>query len=104
MEPDPDSSSRSLGPETPDAVPRFNAERFQAALARMPERRRAIFLAASRDGLGYAAIAEQAGLGVRDVERELVAALLELANALERPARRPLWRRVLARIGRMTGR
>ena len=102
MDPEPDSF-RTFS-ETPDAGSRRDAERILEALAEMPERRRTIFLAARRDGLSHATIAERTGLGVRDVEREIAAALLDIDAALEPMERVPPWRRLLAPLHRLTGR
>ena len=73
-------------------------ERIEAALARMPERRRAIFLAVRLDGTSYAEIAERSGLSVLQVEREIAAALLQLDDALCAAPHSPWWRRLLRRI------
>lgn len=72
--------------------------RLEARLQRMPERRRAIFLAVRFDRAGYAELAAQHGLTARQVEREFARALLQLDDALCCRRREPWWRRWLRRI------
>jgi len=59
----------------------------------MPERRRTIFLALRLDGASYAELAERTGLSVRQIERELAPALVQLRRAVREGACEPRWRR-----------
>nr|WP_255586984.1 sigma-70 region 4 domain-containing protein [Hephaestia mangrovi] len=69
------------------------------ALAQLPERQRAVYVALARDGLTYEALAERLGVGADEIERDFAAALATLAEAIDKPA--TLWRYRLARwIGR----
>ena len=68
-------------------------DRLESALARLPERRRVVFLAARQQGRDYVEIAERNGMSVRQVEREIAAALLQLDDAVA--GRVPWWRRLL---------
>lgn len=70
--------------------------RSEAALLTLPRRRRAIFLAVRLDGTSYAELAEQTGLSVRRVEREVASAIAHIDRCLEQRdalAPRPWWRR-----------
>jgi RNA polymerase sigma-70 factor (ECF subfamily) len=79
-------------------------ERLNRELRRMPKRRRMIFLAVRLDGASYIDLAEQTGLAVRQVEREIAAALLQLDDALCGRQSLPWWRRLLRVItGRRSG-
>lgn len=70
-------------------------ERLEIGLQSMPKRRRMIFLAVRQGGASYAELAEQTGLSVRQVEREIAAALLQLDDALCGGQSLPWWRRLL---------
>lgn len=52
--------------------------RLWKAIDAMPPRRREIFLMSRRDGMSYAAIAEELGLSVKTVENQLAKAMLTL--------------------------
>ncbi len=70
--------------------------RLEAALQTLPRRRRAIFLAVRLDGTSYAELAEQTGLSVRQVEREIARAIAQIDRFLERGKASPSrtwWRR-----------
>ena len=56
-------------------------QRLDIGLRRMPKRRRMIFLAVRLDGASYAELAERTGLSIRQVEREVAAALVQLDRA-----------------------
>lgn len=88
---------RSLAPIEPLPNEESNPEllaRIEAALRTLPRRRRAIFLAVCRDDASYAVLAEQTGLSIRQVEREVAAALVQIDRALHDPRPDPWWRRV----------
>jgi RNA polymerase sigma-70 factor (ECF subfamily) len=79
-------------------------QRLDTGLRRMPKRRRMIFLAVRLDDASYAELAERTGLAVRQVEREIAAALLQLDDALCGRQSLPWWRRLLRVItGRRSG-
>ncbi|MGN6622464.1 MAG: sigma factor-like helix-turn-helix DNA-binding protein, partial [Sphingomonas sp.] len=65
--------------------------RLVRALAQLPERQRAVYVAIARDGLTYDALAERFGVGVDEIERDFAAALATLAEAIDAPA--VPWRR-----------
>lgn len=70
--------------------------RLEAALKRIPERRRAIFLAVRLGNMSYDEIAERTGLSVKQVEQQLARALMQIDSYLrhgEAPLPRPWWRR-----------
>lgn len=93
MERNTESLGRTAGAEQFNGFTEAEVlERLERALARMPERRRAVFLAARQEGLGYAEIAERNGIAVRQVEREIAAAVLQLDDAVA--GRVPWWRRL----------
>jgi RNA polymerase sigma-70 factor (ECF subfamily) len=69
--------------------------RLNRELRRMPKRCRVIFLAVRLDGASYAELAEQTGLSIRQVEREIAAALLQLDDALCGQQSLPWWSRLL---------
>lgn len=71
--------------------------RLDRALRRVPRRTRQIFLAHVLDGLSYAEVAQRDGLGVREVERHVAAALVAIDWSLTDPRRR--WQ---ARCGSVT--
>ncbi|MDE6272640.1 MAG: sigma-70 family RNA polymerase sigma factor [Muribaculaceae bacterium] len=54
--------------------------RLWSAIDSMPPRRREIFLLSKRDGLTYAAIADELGLSVKTVENQMSKALATLRN------------------------
>ncbi|MDE7412786.1 MAG: RNA polymerase sigma-70 factor [Muribaculaceae bacterium] len=54
--------------------------RLWKAIDEMPPRRREIFLMSKRDGMTYAAIAEELGLSVKTVENQISKALASLRN------------------------
>ncbi|WP_159917457.1 sigma-70 family RNA polymerase sigma factor [Pantoea sp. 18069] len=57
---------------------------IDAALAALPERRRAIFLADRLDGTAHAVLAQQHGVSVKTIEREVMRALDAVEAALHR--------------------
>jgi DNA-directed RNA polymerase specialized sigma24 family protein len=66
---------------------------LEAAVASMPRMRRQIFLAVRLDDLPYRQIADQTGLSVAQVERQMAGAMRQLVRAMsERPAPRSWWR------------
>jgi RNA polymerase sigma-70 factor (ECF subfamily) len=74
--------------------------RIEVALRTLPRRRRAIFLAVCRDDASYAALAEQTGLSIKQVEREVAAALVQIDRALHDRRPDPWWRRVWHSLSR----
>nr|WP_255587190.1 sigma-70 region 4 domain-containing protein [Hephaestia mangrovi] len=69
------------------------------ALAKLPERQRAVYIALARDGLTYEALTERFGVGVDEIERDFAAALATLADAIDAPAV-PRGRRFIRGISR----
>lgn len=67
--------------------------RLDFGLRRMPKRRRMIFLAVRLDGASYAELAERTGLSIRQVEREVAAALVQLDRAVHDNPSDRWWRR-----------
>lgn len=67
--------------------------RLETGLRRMPARRRAIFLAVRLDNASYTELAGRMGLTVRQVEREVARALLQLDDAVRGRPPAPWWRR-----------
>ena len=65
--------------------------RLVTALAQLPERQCAVYVALARDGLTYEALADRFGVSVDEIERDFAAALATLADAIDAPAVR--WRR-----------
>lgn len=57
--------------------------RLEAAVAAMPRKQRAIFLAHRLDDLSYAEIAERTGLSVRQVERQMASAIYKLCKQMD---------------------
>jgi len=57
--------------------------RLRAAVAAMPEPRRSVYLLCARDGLDYDAVAGLLGMTVREVERHLAEALVDLMTAAD---------------------
>lgn len=90
---------RSLAPVVPPPDEPTDPEllaRIEAALCSLPRRRQAIFLAVRLDGASYAELAEQTGLSVKQVEREVARAIAHIDRCLERheaTRSRPWWRR-----------
>ena len=80
-------AAMDLADETPGpaeiAEARSELAQLERALAELPERRRAIFLAAWGDGLSHHAIAERYGLTVRMINLELAAAREHCAARLK---------------------
>ncbi len=66
------------GPIDPELI-----RRMTAALRRLPERHRAIFLAVRHDDATYAELASRYGIGIAAVEHELAQALVALAAAAD---------------------
>jgi RNA polymerase sigma factor (sigma-70 family) len=75
--------SEVIDPETV-AVGRSELALFKAALAELPERTRAILIAARLDELPHEVIAERFGISSRMVQHELRRALEHCAHRLER--------------------
>lgn len=71
-------------------------DRIEQALAKLPARRRNIFLLHRLDGLSYAEIADRYGISTKRVEQHIAAAMLHLDKELD-GVRRSLWRRWLDR-------
>ena len=69
--------------------------RLVTALAQLPERQCAVYVALARDGLTYEALAERFGVSVDEIERDFASALATLADAIDKPA--TPWRRRLIR-------
>jgi RNA polymerase sigma-70 factor (ECF subfamily) len=71
---------------TPERIAEGRAEIgvLEAALTEMPERRRAIFMAALIEDLPYRAIAERFGVSVRLIEREVSRALDHAGGQLKK--------------------
>jgi RNA polymerase sigma-70 factor (ECF subfamily) len=90
---------RSLRAAAPPASEPTDPEllaRIEAALLTLPRRRREIFLVVRLDGANYTELAEQTGLSLRQVEREVARAIAQIDRCLEQrkavPAC-PWWRR-----------
>ncbi|MDQ8757641.1 sigma-70 region 4 domain-containing protein [Sphingosinicella sp. LHD-64] len=67
---------------------------MEAALLTLPRFTRAVFLAHRIDNLNYAEIADQTGVSVRRIEREIARAIYGLDRAMESELpRRRWWRR-----------
>ncbi|EQB16751.1 MULTISPECIES: RNA polymerase sigma factor [Sphingobium] len=67
------------------AIARLEMEHMFAALHRMSQRRRQVFLARWRDGKSQAEIALEFGLHKRSVQKELMRAEVQLRKVLRRP-------------------
>lgn len=69
-------------PFGPDPIPGLEARdmlrRIEAIVARMPERRREIFLAHRIDGYSYAEIAARTGISVKGVEKQMSRAIAQI--------------------------
>lgn len=86
----------SLAPVAPPPHPpsdRALLARIEAALLTLPPTRREIFLAVRLDGASYAELAEQTGLPIKRVEREVATALVQIDRALHDPRPQAWWRR-----------
>jgi len=84
-------------PQFPD--PEFMA-RLEAAVQSLPRQRREVFLAVRVHAMSYADTAQATGLSVRQVERHVARARLQIDDHLQRqgtPPRRPWWRRLWSR-------
>ncbi|GAA0308824.1 hypothetical protein GCM10009087_18570 [Sphingomonas oligophenolica] len=57
--------------------------RLRAAIVAMPEPRRSVYLLCARERLDYNAVAGRLGLTVREVERHLAEALVDLMAAAD---------------------
>ena len=71
-------------------------DRLEAALQSLPRQRREIFLAVRLDAMPYDEIARMTGLSVRNVEREVARALLQIDDHLRRgevSSPHPWWQR-----------
>ena len=58
--------------------------RVEAAMLRLPDKTRQIFIAHRIEGLSYAEIAEQTGLSVKGVEKQMSKALVALDRLIAR--------------------
>lgn len=65
---------------------RDSLRRIEAALLRLKPRTREIFLAHRLDGMSYAQIAEQTGLSVKGVEKQMTKAIAQIRRAMDRDA------------------
>ncbi len=74
----------------PDAQQQELIERLQAIMLRMPRLTREIFMAHRLDAMPYEEIARRTGLTIRQVERHIARAILELDRGLHREPR-PWW-------------
>jgi RNA polymerase sigma factor (sigma-70 family) len=79
-------SAPPLDPNDPEQL-----ARLEQAIARLPAREREIFLAVRVEGLGYAKVAERAGMSPEEVTCQMSRALRRLDSMLH-PPRRPWWR------------
>ena len=77
---------------------------LERAVRRMPKVQREIFLAIRVGDLSYPEIAERTGLSVRQVERHFAESLLHMVDALDRPPREPIWKRLFRWVRRGRGR
>jgi len=71
-----------------------NLARLERAVRRLPRLQREIFLANRLDDMSYLEIAERTGLSVREVERHVANSLVSIADVLDRPTRKPIWKRL----------
>lgn len=73
----------------PDEVRRLEARdglaRIEAALARLKPRTREIFLAHRLDGMSYAEIAEETGMSLKGVEKQMSKAIAHIDRSVGRP-------------------
>jgi RNA polymerase sigma factor (sigma-70 family) len=77
-------AARDSGPlETLEALEML--DRYSAALGRLPRKTREIFLRHRIDGLTYAQIAAEVGLGVSAVEKHMMKAIAHFDRVLGRP-------------------
>jgi RNA polymerase sigma-70 factor (ECF subfamily) len=65
---------------------RDSLRRIEAAMLRLKPRTREIFLAHRLDGMSYAQIAEQTGLSVKGVEKQMTKAIAQIRRAMDRDA------------------
>jgi RNA polymerase sigma-70 factor (ECF subfamily) len=86
-------SLRSAPPPTDEPPDPELLARLEAALQKLPRRRREIFLAVRKGDSSYAEIAERTGLSAKRVEREFARAMLQLHRASYDPRPEPWWRR-----------
>jgi RNA polymerase sigma-70 factor (ECF subfamily) len=75
----------------PDPKQQELVERLQAIMLRMPPLTREIFMAHRLDDMTYEEIARRTGLTVRQVERHVARAILELDRGLHSEPR-PWWK------------
>jgi RNA polymerase sigma factor (sigma-70 family) len=80
-------SAETLGPADPELL-----AKLEQAMELLPRRTREVFLANRIDGSSYADIARLTGLSQRDVQRQMVKALLHLSRFMDGDERRP-WQR-----------
>lgn len=97
-------SLASFEDATDDVVDPTELARLEHAVRRLPRRQREVFLAVRLDNLTYAEIAERTGLSVREVERHFADSLLSIYYALNRPAREPIWKRLVRCVKARTSR
>lgn len=77
-----------------DAAPDYDLEYvrgLEAAVLKMPKKRRGIFLARRLDKLPYAKISSITGLSERRIEKEMAKAICQLSKAMSQKERRT-WR------------
>lgn len=65
---------------------RDSLRRIEAAIERLKPKTREIFLAHRLDGMSYAQIAEQTGLSVKGVEKQMAKAIAQVRRAMDRDA------------------
>jgi len=81
-----------------DLTDAVDLARLERAVRRLPKLQREVFLAIRLEDMGYPEIAERTGLSVRQVERHFADSLVSIANALDRPTREPIWKRLFGRL------
>lgn len=82
---EPFDETRLGGPDPHDRLEqRDTLKRIDAAVLKMRPRTREIFLLNRSDGLSYAEIAEQLGMSVKGVEKQMTKALSHLRRTLDR--------------------
>ncbi len=62
---------------------RDSLRRIEAAILRLKPRTREIFLAHRLDGMSYAQIAEQTGLSIKGVEKQMTKAIAQIRRAMD---------------------
>ena len=87
--PERETTPDRCGDVSPDEPGAERLARIEEAIARLPGRQRAIFLAHCVDGLSRAEIAHRTGLPVHRVERHIARALLKIDAAANGAA--PRW-------------